>query len=254
MIIEYHKPADVSEALKLLGRKNPKTVPLGGGTRLSQYIGEPLAVVSLEGLKLSNIWLDKNILHIGSMATIQSLVDCELIDEQIMKACVLDISHNLRQMATIGGCCASAIQSSLFLGLLMAGDAELVFQPDDKRIKINDWLSITDKKKPNGFISEVLLDKRLNFSFEKISRTPKSLPMLYVCGCSFPTGRIKLVSYQETNNRIEELVDFQQANSIINKKDIKNAYSQTHLTTINIYYSKILPILAKRIIDDLHED
>lgn len=35
MILEYHRPKTIDEALALLERDNPRTVPLGGGTTLS---------------------------------------------------------------------------------------------------------------------------------------------------------------------------------------------------------------------------
>ena len=36
MIIEYHRPETIDEALDLLARSQPATVPLGGGTVLNQ--------------------------------------------------------------------------------------------------------------------------------------------------------------------------------------------------------------------------
>lgn len=251
MIIEYHKPTDISEALELLGRSNPKTVPLGGGTKLSQYSGEPLAVVNLEALELSKIWMDKNILHIGSMATIQALIDSELIDKKIREACELEASHNLRQMGTIGGCCASDMQGSLLLGMLMAGNAELVFEPNSTHIKIDEWLTKFGKKKPDGFISEIFIDRRQRFAFEKISRTPKSPPMIFVCGCLLESGKIKLAYYHETNNRLMELKDI---NNINNNEIFDNAHSHTLSKNYNSYYLKILPVLIRRVMDDLRED
>lgn len=251
MIIEYHKPTNVSEALKLLRRTNPKTVPLGGGTKLSQYSGEPLAVVNLEALQLSKIWIENNILHIGSMATIQDLIDSELIDNKIREACDLDTSHNLRQMATIGGCCASDMQGSLLLGMLMAGDAELVFEPNSTRIKINEWLTKFIEKKPEGFISEIILDRRQRFAFEKISRTPKSPPMIFVCGCLLGTGKIKLVFYHETNKRLMELTDVKNIN---NPELLEYAYSHNLSNNNSIYFLKVLQVLVRRVMNDLKED
>ncbi len=36
MIIEYLRPDTLEEAIDLLNRQNPKSIPLGGGTNLAQ--------------------------------------------------------------------------------------------------------------------------------------------------------------------------------------------------------------------------
>ncbi len=40
MIIEYHRPETLEQALALLSRKNPPTLPLGGGSYLSRHTSD----------------------------------------------------------------------------------------------------------------------------------------------------------------------------------------------------------------------
>ena len=52
MILEYHRPKTVKEALQLLNRSTPLTRPLAGGTVLNQPGQEAMAVVDLQSLGL----------------------------------------------------------------------------------------------------------------------------------------------------------------------------------------------------------
>ena len=47
MIIEYQRPQNLKEALILLGREEPVSYPLGGGTVLNRGVLENIAVMPL---------------------------------------------------------------------------------------------------------------------------------------------------------------------------------------------------------------
>ena len=68
MIIEYHRPNKLDEALKLLERKQPVTVPLGGGTVLNAPSEEQVAVVDLQDLGLGGIDKAGSTLKVGAAA------------------------------------------------------------------------------------------------------------------------------------------------------------------------------------------
>ena len=59
MILEYHRPDTLEEALDLLQRPTPFTVPLGGGSVLSHKTELPLDVVDLQnlGLDMVSSWM-----------------------------------------------------------------------------------------------------------------------------------------------------------------------------------------------------
>ena len=59
MITAYHRPGSLDEALKLLSRRSPVTVPLGGGTVLSHQRGEGIEVVDLQQVLAANGLADR---------------------------------------------------------------------------------------------------------------------------------------------------------------------------------------------------
>jgi len=133
MIVEYHRPKDKNEALELIGRSNPPTLPLGGGTLLARPSNEEFAVVDLQDLGLNQINTSQNSLSIGATVTLQSLLDFLLDLElevfkgkfNLEKAIQHEAAFNLRQVASIGGTIVSAGGRSPFVTSLLALDAVL---------------------------------------------------------------------------------------------------------------------------------
>ncbi len=73
MILEYHRPKSLEEAIDLLNRVSPVSVPLGGGTFLSQNVKEAVAVVDLQAVGLDRIEIQGNSLLVGATVTLQQL-------------------------------------------------------------------------------------------------------------------------------------------------------------------------------------
>lgn len=118
---EYHRPADLDEAIRLLQRKKIKTVALAGGVGV---VGEGKpdieAVVDLSDLGLDFIDYANNMLLMGAMVRIQALVDelgyaaGGLLAETARRVAGL----NVRNAATLGGLLASGnIHSPLSVAL-----------------------------------------------------------------------------------------------------------------------------------------
>ena len=74
-IIEYHRPDQIAQAVALLQRPAPHTVPLGGGTWLNQPGGEPVAVVDLQSLGLDRMQRQGQLLQMGAALRLQSLLE-----------------------------------------------------------------------------------------------------------------------------------------------------------------------------------
>ena len=74
MIIEYHRPETLQDALALLARSEPVTLPLAGGTALDHSSAQQLVVVDLQALKLDAIRSRRNFLDLGAMVKLQSLM------------------------------------------------------------------------------------------------------------------------------------------------------------------------------------
>ena len=75
MITTYHRPQTLEEALSLLTQ--PNTVPLGGGTLLSQPTTDSIQAVDLQALGLGSLTKKGNDLEIGATCTLQSLLENE---------------------------------------------------------------------------------------------------------------------------------------------------------------------------------
>src|SRR3972149_1638310 len=103
MITEYHRPATLEAALKLLHRKQPETRPLGGGTLLAAPSTAAVEAVDLQNLKLNKISLRGKSLSIGATATLQALLDTEGIPPALAAAIRHEATYNLRQAATVAG-------------------------------------------------------------------------------------------------------------------------------------------------------
>ncbi len=73
MIREYHRPQTLDEALTLLNQ--PDTLPLGGGTLLSQSTSASVEVVDLQALGLNTVKKLGNNLEIGATTTLQQLLE-----------------------------------------------------------------------------------------------------------------------------------------------------------------------------------
>ena len=75
MITAYHRPRSIAEALRLIERSSPVTLPLGGGSVLSHQRGEEIEVVDLQALGLNRISRSGNSLAIGATVTLQQLLE-----------------------------------------------------------------------------------------------------------------------------------------------------------------------------------
>ena len=125
MIIEYHRPTRISDALILLARKEPSSYPLGGGTVLNRGVEGQIAVVDLQELGLGKIEKQGNILQIGATVTLQDLLEYAGLPDDLYKAIEKEVTYNLRQMATIAGTLVTANGRSPLATALLAMDAKI---------------------------------------------------------------------------------------------------------------------------------
>src|SRR3990172_6960487 len=98
MITAYHRPQTLDEALALLTQ--PNTLPLGGGTLLSQPTTDPVSVVDLQSIGLDSLRAKGNDLEIGATCTLQSLLESEHCPEALKIAIKLESPINIRNSAT----------------------------------------------------------------------------------------------------------------------------------------------------------
>ncbi len=212
-LVEYHWAEHIDDALLLLARLDIKTVPLAGGTYLLGLQDDTIsAVVDLRELGLSYITEDAQGIHIGTMTTLQDIVDAPLLKEFVTgllsRAAQASASSRLiRNSATIGGTLgAGAASQADLLTALVALDAEVVVRSGSKtQVNLSAGMaersgpglagvvykgkqerriscsSFSTEKRPNELIVEVVLP-RLSYacgaSFQRIGRTPTDVALL----------------------------------------------------------------------------
>jgi CO/xanthine dehydrogenase FAD-binding subunit len=197
VIIEYHRPEALEEALKLLARKAPFTRPVGGGSYLSRPLPESFAVVDIGKLGLDKIASRGSHLVIGAAVTLQALYDyCETnplpFSPALRRAIEHDSNYNQRQVATTAGALVSSDGRSAFAVAVLALDAQLTLLPVDETISLGDLLPLREERLRGRLITEVHLPLRAVLAYEYVARTPADLPL--VCGAlaRWPSGRTRL--------------------------------------------------------------
>ena len=192
MITEYHRPATLEAALKLLRRKQPVTRPLGGGTVLSAPGGNAVAVVDLQALKLNKISLRGKNLHIGATATLQALLDTEGIQSALIAAIQHEATYNLRQVATVAGTLVAAGGRSPFSAAMLALDAQLELQPKDESLAYGELLALRADKLRGKLITRITISTAAKLSYQYVARTPADLPIVCIALAQWPSGRTRL--------------------------------------------------------------
>jgi CO/xanthine dehydrogenase FAD-binding subunit len=195
MIIEYHRPTTVAEALSLLARKQPLSYPLGGGTVLNRNSDEHIAVVDVQALGLDTLGKKGNILQVGATVTLQRLLELSGLAKDINRAITHEATLNLRQMATIAGKLVTADGRSPFATAMLALDVSLeVLELDakPKKVRFGDWLPIRHNFMPGRLISKVSIPLNVRIAYEYISRTPADLPIVCAAVAFWESGRTRL--------------------------------------------------------------
>lgn len=192
MIIEYHRPDTLPQALALLARTGVDTVPLGGGTVLNRPSPTPLAVVDLQNLGLNSIQAAGRKIIIGAAATLQSLLDAPEIPAGLKDALHREGTHNLRQVATAAGSLVAAHGRSPFAAAMLALGAELTFQPGDTAVPLGDYLPLRGAQDFGALITAIEIPAQAELTCEYIARSPEDLPLIGAAVARWPSGRTRV--------------------------------------------------------------
>ena len=192
MITAYHRPQTLDEALSLLARTSPRTVPLGGGTLLSHSKTESLEVVDLQALGLNQIVEKGNSLEIGATATLQALLEHQAYPVSLKTALKLEAPLNLRNAATVAGTLVSCNGRSTFTTAVLAMDARLTIigasGTGERTQSLGDYLPL----RPEGLITKIVVPSQTRQCFEYVSRTPADKPIVCVAVVQWPSGRTRV--------------------------------------------------------------
>ena len=192
MITTYHRPQTLDEALTLLTQ--PNTVPLGGGTLLTQPTTDSVQAVDLQALGLDSLTKKGNDLEIGATCTLQSLLENENCPETLKTAIKLEAPINIRNSATVAGSLVASDGRSPFATALLAMDTKIekaIF--DNSKIEfqisnLGEYLPL----RPTNLITKIILPLNTKFAFEFVSRTPADKPIVCAALTQWSSGRTRL--------------------------------------------------------------
>ena len=192
MIVDYHRPKTLEEALFLLKQTNLKNIPLAGGTAIDRYPKEDVAVIDLQDLGLNQILDRGNTVEIGATTTLQRLLDTPRIQPELKKAILHEATHNLRQIASVAGTVVAADGRSPFATACLALDGTLKIIPDEERMEMGEFLNLRDESLKGRLITQIILPLNVQFRYEYVSRTPADLPIVCVGVAVWPSGRTRV--------------------------------------------------------------
>ena len=201
MITEYHRPQTLEEALDLLARPNPVTLPLAGGTSLNGPRPDSIAVVDLQNLPLNTLLQGGNTLEIGATVTLQSLrnygLDSGFAALGALRNLIdLEASYNLRQVATVAGTLVAADGRSPLTTAFLALDARLTIcdsaQPAGEKISLGDLLPRRQERLRGRLIARIAIPLKTKLAFEYVARSPADWPIVCAAAGMWPSGRTRV--------------------------------------------------------------
>jgi len=256
MITEYHRPKILDEALKLLGRVEIPTIPLGGGTFINspafngeKYPPTGIAVIDLQSLGLDTFERSGIFIEIGATVTLQALLDTPGLPEALCRAARLETTYNLRQVATVAGTLVSADGRSPFTTVMLALDAHLVLLPGEDTISLGDLLPLRDERLPHRLITRVTIPAKAALAYEYVARTPADQPLVCAAVARWHSGRTR-ASLGGYGSAPVLAMDGPEPGGV--EVAARAAYSQAGDQWASAAYrSDMAGVLARRCLDDL---
>jgi CO/xanthine dehydrogenase FAD-binding subunit len=196
-IIEYHRPDQIEQALALLQRPDPHTLPLGGGTWLNQPGGEPVAVVDLQSLGLEGLQCQGQLLQLGAALRLQSLLEQVEASDLGLPSALADVirheaTYNLRQAATVAGTLVAGNGRSPFSAAFLALEGSVHILPDGQDVSLGDLLPLRGERLHSRLITRITIPLSARLAYEYIARTPADQPIVCAALAAWPSGRLRL--------------------------------------------------------------
>jgi CO/xanthine dehydrogenase FAD-binding subunit len=193
MITAYHRPQSLDQAIRLIARPRPRTVPLGGGTVLSRGQADPVEVVDLQLLGLDRITTRGNNLEIGATVTLQNLLEDKSRPAAMQPALKLEAPLNLRSAATVAGTLVVCDGRSALGAVLLALDAKMaILKPNLESMRLGEFLPLRNQFLSGNLITAIEIPTNARLAFEYVSRTPADKPIVCVALAQWPSGRTRL--------------------------------------------------------------
>ncbi|HLE52823.1 MAG TPA: FAD binding domain-containing protein [Anaerolineales bacterium] len=197
MIVEYHRPKTVEEALSLLSRNGMLSIPMGGGSGIDRSSLEPIAVVDLQDLGLNTLRVRGNFLDLGATVTLQALLDFPRLQPALLQAIRHEANYNLRHVATVAGTLLVADGRSPFTTAMLALDARLALrtgndQGKEEKIGLGDLLPIREERLPGRLITLITIPHTIRLAYTYVARTPADRPIVCAVVAAWPSGRTRV--------------------------------------------------------------
>ena len=187
--MQYHRPEDLKEAVRLLKRGRP----LGGGTVLTPARRQLESVIDLQDLDLGEISLDSEWIHVGARVRLQQLLESALeLPSAFLEVVRHETAWNLRNVATIGGLVVSADGRSPLLTALTAMDVELEIEPGAEQIDLVTFFDQRTDSSHSRLITRINAVHPKNLAYAQVARSPMDRPLVGACAARYPDGSIGL--------------------------------------------------------------
>jgi len=193
MIVDYYRPNDVAETLKLLENQNNRAILVGGGSTIDRYIDEPVVIVDLQNVGLGEIIQKGAFFEIGATATLQTLLDQSQISDELRSVIRREATHNLRQVATVAGTLIASTGRSPFAAALLALDATVVMLPGNETISLGNLLPKRDQISGSKLITKITIPLNVRMAYEEVNRTPADLPIVSASVAIWSSGRTRVI-------------------------------------------------------------
>ena len=182
---EYHRPANMAEALALLRRSSVRTVPLGGGAYLTTHSDPQIeAVVDLSSLGLDTVEEVGEEMRVGAMLRLDSVAAGALPGRAgriLAQVARLQASWQLRRGTTLGGALVTGSTVEL-AAILWVLDARVLLRGESARtIAFADFLAERDSLSPGTLLTGLIvpgLAAGEGAGTARVSRTPADGPIV----------------------------------------------------------------------------
>jgi CO/xanthine dehydrogenase FAD-binding subunit len=260
MIVEYHRPVRLDEALRLIARTDPVTIPLGGGSAIDRLSQDPVAVVDLQALGLNTITRRGNVLEVGAATTLQSLLetgdssgdetpDRLVLPEAFYRVIRLEATHNLRQVATVAGTLLAADGRSPFATAFLGLHAQLFIEPEKTRVGLGDIYALRQVSLHGKLITRLEIPVNVRLAYEYVARTPADRPIVCVVVARWPSGRTRVIAGGFGNAPVLSLDGPEPGGSV---EAVRNAYATADDQWASAEYRReVAAILVNRCLEQV---
>ncbi len=180
-ISSYSRPATLDDALRLLARPNVRARLMAGGSALTPHLGNDVEeVIDLQAIGLDKMAVTGATATIGSMITLQALVECADLPVVVREAARRDAPNTIRHVATLGGAIAMGDWESELLAALLACDAQLTIERLSGRVttRLSDFLTARPAHLHQAIITQVALAVDGATASDRTGRTPADKPIV----------------------------------------------------------------------------